>query len=79
MQQRLLVLQGERDYQVTMQDFSNWQRALASRTNVEFKSYPRLNHLFIAGTGKSTPAEYQIAGNVSGQVIEDLAEWIKRR
>ncbi|MBD1938781.1 alpha/beta fold hydrolase [Microcoleus sp. FACHB-68] len=76
--QRMLILQGERDYQVTMEDFQGWQQALSSRQNVTFKSYPQLNHLFIEGTGKSVPAEYQSAGYVAEPVINDIAEWIKK-
>ncbi len=72
-----LVLQGERDYQVRMEDFARWKQALGGRRNVTFKSYPRLNHLFAVGEGKSTPAEYQKPGNVDQEVIEDIARWIK--
>ena len=37
----LLILQGQRDYQVTAaQDFKGWQDALAGRNNVTFKLYP---------------------------------------
>ncbi len=72
----IFILQGERDYQVTMQDFQGWQNALSSRSNITLKSYPDLNHLFISGDGKSTPEEYQTAGNVAQAVIDDIAFWI---
>jgi hypothetical protein len=75
----LLILQGERDYQVTMKDFANWKTALAARKDVKFISYPLLNHLFIAGDGKSTPDEYQTRANVAASVIDDLAEFIFRK
>ena len=58
----MLILQGERDYQVTMEDFANWKKALGSRKDVRFVSYPKLNHLFMEGEGKSRPAEYAQAG-----------------
>ncbi|MGB9605545.1 MAG: alpha/beta fold hydrolase [Bryobacteraceae bacterium] len=74
-----LFLQGERDYQVRMTDFERWKQALKGRPNVTFKSYPRLNHLFAAGEGKSTPAEYQKPGHVDQQVVEDIAAWIRSR
>ena len=74
----LLILQGERDYQVTMKDFQNWKDALAGQSNVTMKTYPDLNHLFIAGTGKSTPDEYQTPGNVALAVIQDIAAWIQQ-
>jgi hypothetical protein len=53
----MLILQGERDYQVTMEDFREWEEGLSGKDKVYFKSYPGLNHLFIYGTGKSTPDE----------------------
>jgi dipeptidyl aminopeptidase/acylaminoacyl peptidase len=75
--QSMLVLQGERDYQVTMEEFSRWKSALAGRTDVTFHSYPALNHLFIAGTGKSLPVEYNMPGHVSELVVSDIATWIR--
>ena len=77
--QPLLILQGERDYQVTMEDFGRWQAALADRGDVTFKSYPALNHLFMTGEGPSTPAEYEQAGHVAEEVILDVAGWIQGR
>jgi uncharacterized protein len=74
----MLILQGQRDYQVRMTDFESWKKALAGRSNVTFKSYPALNHLFLAGTGPSTPADYQQPGHVSEQVIADVSAWIAR-
>ena len=76
--QPLLVLQGERDYQVTMAEFEKWKASLAGRRNVTFHTYPSLNHLFLAGTGKSVPAEYQTPGHVAEPVVTDIAAWILR-
>ena len=73
---RLLILQGERDYQVTMEEFARWKGALGSRPNVTFHSYPSLNHLFIAGSGKITPAEYSVPGHVAEDVIRDIAAYV---
>ncbi len=72
----MLILQGERDYQVTMKDFSNWKTALQDRKNVTLRSYPALNHLFIAGEGKSTPTEYQKPLHVDVSVVNDIVKWI---
>lgn len=74
--QPLLILQGERDYQVTMADFEAWKKALAGRRNATLQSYPKLNHLFMEGEGQSTPLEYQNAGHVAQAVIDDIASWI---
>lgn len=75
----MLVLQGERDYQVTMDDFAAWRAALGSRENVVFHSYPALNHLLMAGTGPSTPAEYRVEGHVDEAVVRDIAAWVAAR
>jgi dienelactone hydrolase len=75
--QPMLILQGERDYQVTMAEFDTWKATLASRPATTFKSYPSLNHLFIAGTGKSLPAEYAVPGHVSADVVADIASWVR--
>ncbi len=75
--QPILILQGERDYQVSMEDFRLWKKALVSKENVEFKSYTNLNHLFMEGGGRSTPEEYQVPGHVAKEVIDDVANWIK--
>ena len=74
----MLILQGERDYQVTMAEFARWKAALSGRTDVTFHSYPALNHLLIAGTGPSLPGEYQVRGHVAEDVVRDMASWITR-
>ena len=74
----IFILQGERDYQVTLQDFQGWKDALSSKSNVQLKTYPDLNHLFVTGSGKSTPAEYGVPANVSVSIIDDIAAWVKQ-
>jgi dienelactone hydrolase len=76
----LLVLQGERDYQVQFKtDFAAYQKALKGHANATFKSYPALNHLFIAGEGPSTPQEYDRASHVDEAVVKDIAAWLTGR
>lgn len=74
--QPILVLQGERDYQVTLSDFTIWKNELGSNSKNKFISYPKLNHLFIKGDGVCSPEEYQVSGNVDYTVITDIAAWI---
>ncbi len=74
----MLILQGDRDYQVGIEDFNAWEQALASRPDVQFKLYTGLNHLFIAGEGPSTPSEYQTPGHVAQQVVQDIANWVRQ-
>lgn len=73
----VLILQGDRDYQVTVKDFELWKEELKDKTNITFKLYRGLNHLFIYGEGISTPEEYYKPGNVAQEVIEDIVRWIK--
>ncbi|MES2762790.1 MAG: DUF3887 domain-containing protein [Bacteroidota bacterium] len=77
LKQPILVLQGERDYQVTMTDFNLWKQNLSDNSKNQFISYPALNHLFMKGEGRSVPAEYEKQGNVEEKVITDISAWIK--
>lgn len=74
----MLILQGERDYQVTMTDFVKWQQTIGGKSGVQLKSYPGLNHLFIKGDQPSLPAEYEEPGNVEEEVITDIAAWLQQ-
>jgi dienelactone hydrolase len=74
----VLVLQGERDAQVNMKDFTGWQRALRDAPRSSLRSYPKLNHLFVAGEKPSTPAEYEKPGHVDRKVVEDVATFVHR-
>ena len=76
----MLILQGGRDYQVTMDDFAKWKAALGGRSNVTFADFPLANHLFIVGTGRSSPSEYMaVDGHVSQNVITAIVEWVARQ
>ncbi len=74
----MYFLQGQRDVQVTMKDLDRWRTVLSGKKDVEFSTYPALNHLFIAGKGQGNPAEYRLAGNVAPEVIGDIVKWIQR-
>jgi uncharacterized protein len=76
----VLVLQGERDYQVRMTDFELWKKAFTGDKKADFKSYPKLNHLFMEGEGAmSTPSEYNIPGHIADYVVDDIAVWILKQ
>lgn len=80
LKQPMLFLQGEGDYQVTRDDFQIWQDALGGRSDVQFRMYPALSHLFmsIEGGQKATPATYTVAGHVTEEVVNDIGNWINR-
>jgi dienelactone hydrolase len=76
----MLILQGERDYQVTVEDdLSRWREGLGHRSNVTIRIYKADNHLFFPGTGPSTPTEYDAAQHVDPRVINDISMWLKSR
>jgi dienelactone hydrolase len=73
----ILILHGERDYQVIDGDIQLWQAGLKGIARVRFEEFPALNHLFIAGAGKPGPAEYDTAGHVDAGVVGAIAEFIQ--
>ncbi|MFZ4797472.1 MAG: alpha/beta fold hydrolase [Bacteroidia bacterium] len=72
----VLVLQGERDYQVPLSEYLKWKNALINKTNYQFTSFQKLNHLFLEGEGKSTPDEYFNRSNVPEYVIDEITKWL---
>ena len=75
----MLLLQGERDYQVTMKDFELWKKSLDNNKKATFISYSKLNHLFITGDKKSQPKEYMIKGTVDEMAINDIFNFIQKK
>jgi hypothetical protein len=72
----VLVLRGDRDYQVLAQDVEAWRKGLAGVPNVEIETLTGLNHLFIKGSGNPGPSEYDTPGHVDARVIDRLAAFI---
>ncbi|MFD2286160.1 alpha/beta fold hydrolase [Pedobacter petrophilus] len=77
--QRIFVLQGGNDFQVSKADFDLWSTALGKKKNVQLKYYPALNHLLSEQTEKTNTSQYQIPKNVSEALVNDLATWIKTK
>jgi fermentation-respiration switch protein FrsA (DUF1100 family) len=77
LQRPILILRGDRDYQVTDEDLATWRNGLAGIANVELMTIPGLNHLFIHGTGKPGPAEYATPGHVDEGVIVKIASFVR--
>jgi len=79
LRQPLLLLQGDRDYQVTVaDDLDVWARGLKGRKDVTVVQFPYADHLFLDGTGPPTPLEYEKAGHVDPKVISTIATWVKQ-
>ncbi|WP_227998523.1 alpha/beta hydrolase family protein [Nocardia australiensis] len=73
----MLILQGERDYQVTVaDDLAGWRSGLADRPEVTIRTYAADDHLFFPGSEPSLPADYQRLQHVDAEVVRDIADWI---
>ncbi|GAA3246497.1 alpha/beta hydrolase [Nonomuraea helvata] len=73
----MLILQGGRDYQVTVaDDLAGWQAGLAHRPDVTIRVYDADDHLFFPGSGPSTPADYESPQHVDPAVVADVADWL---
>ena len=73
----MLIIQGGRDYQVTVEDdLSRWKAGLGHCPQVMIRLYDADNHLFFPGSGPSTPAEYEPAQHVDPTVVADIAAWL---
>ena len=75
----VLILQGERDFEVTMKDFNAWKSGLAGQKSATLKSYPALDRVLVAGQGPSTEADERKPGqHVAQDVIDDVAKWLNQ-
>ncbi|OZB90350.1 alpha/beta fold hydrolase [Paenibacillus sp. XY044] len=75
----MLILEGENDWQVPMHEFEQWKAALKDRTDVEYKSFPKVNHLLAEYDGLSTGSEYAQPSNVTPEIIDTIASWIGKQ
>ncbi|MEV7854540.1 hypothetical protein [Streptomyces sp. NPDC088183] len=73
----MFILQGGRDYQVTVaDDLVRRRTGLAGHPEADIRVYEADNHLFFLGAGPSTPAEYGTPQYVDPAVIADIAHWL---
>jgi dienelactone hydrolase len=73
----MLILQGGRDYQVTVaDDLPGWQAGLSHRPDVTIRVLEADDHLFFPGTGPSTLADYATAQHVDPAAIDEIAAWL---
>lgn len=72
-----LILQGEKDYQITMEDFAMWENAVGNKPNIKMKSFEGLTHLFTPTDAEiGSPQDYFIPNNVDEKVINEIAMWV---
>ncbi|MFC9056743.1 hypothetical protein ACFTXB_01660 [Streptomyces sp. NPDC057074] len=70
----MLILQGGRDYQVTVEhDLVLWREGLTGCPHVTVQIHEADDHLFFPGAGPSTPAGYVAAQHVDAAITADIA------
>jgi alpha-beta hydrolase superfamily lysophospholipase len=73
----ILIVNGGRDYQVTLtDDLALWRNGLAGHPNVAIEVFAPGNHLLAAGEGPATPTEYQALQHVAPEIVDLIARWI---
>ena len=79
-QKPILMMQGGRDFQVLAEvDFKKFQELLAGKTNIHYKIYPELNHVFVEAIYDDilkASKEYKVERHIGGEVIDDIAGFI---
>jgi len=75
----ILLLHGERDFQVPDADWQSWHQGLAGHHNVSFHEYPAVDHMGLPGSGTPTNTEYTRPGHVDPALIDDVAHWIQQQ
>lgn len=80
----ILVLQGSADFQVFAdEDYKLWQETLTGRTNVDFKLYDGLSHMFmpnqLPANGGIDTSVYMHANHIDSKVINDIASWVLKQ
>lgn len=69
-----LVLAGEVDYQVPLEQLDDWRKGLKGHPDADIKMYKGLSHAFMPGTGQAT--DYMGEDNVDPAVVDDIANWL---
>ncbi|MEC3914961.1 alpha/beta hydrolase [Nocardia sp. CDC160] len=73
----ILIVQGGRDYQVTVEeDLPLWRNGLSGLPDITIRVHAADDHMLFPGTGPSTPADYLEPNHVDPEVITDIADWL---
>lgn len=73
----MLLLQGGRDYQVTVaDDLARWRAGLSHRRDITIRIHDADDHMFFPGQGPSTPAGYEPPQHVDPAVVTDITNWL---
>ena len=81
LQKPMLIMQGEKDFQVKVdRDYVPYQELLKDKAEVTFKLYENLNHAFVPAIYDNimkANKEFAKERHIGEDVIADIANWIK--
>ena len=81
-QKPLLIMQGEKDFQVSVErDFNEYKQLLKDKSNVDFRLYENLNHAFVSYLYSDilkAKQEYNTERHIGEDVVRDIADWIMK-
>ena len=81
-QKPMLIMQGEKDVQVSVEhDFALYKKLLSDREDVQFRLYERLSHAFVPaiyGTIDKAAKEFKVEQHIGDAVLDDIADFIWR-
>ena len=79
-QKPMLFMQGEKDFQATVEkDFKAYKQILIDKNNATFCLYENLNHAFVPsvyGNIMKAKQEYNVEQHIGENVITDIVNWI---
>jgi hypothetical protein len=72
----VLVIHGDRDYQVIDADIAAWRDGLAGTRLARFVTLAGDNHLLVTGTGPSHPLEYKRPAHVDARAVDAIVRFV---
>ena len=82
-QKPMLIMQGEKDVQVSAErDFALYKKLLSDRADVQFRLYEGLSHAFVPaiyGTIDKAAKEFKVEQHIGDTVLDDIADFILRK
>jgi dienelactone hydrolase len=72
----VLVLHGDRDYQVIDADIAVWRAGLVATKLARFVTLAGDNHLLVTGHGPPNPTEYKLPAHVDARAIDQIIRFV---
>ncbi|MCF0112265.1 MAG: hypothetical protein HUJ58_10225 [Erysipelotrichaceae bacterium] len=76
---RVLITQGSNDFEVDETDYSRWKKAGKNLSNVTYKYYKNMNHIFAINKEPSTEEDYLQTMKIYDGFVKDLVQFMKKQ